>query len=544
MLQILANGIQLDTREVNFNLNLKNPFFQNELDGSYAYDINLPLTDSNKKNLSQFAHRLSSNQKYPTVFSEVFFSGRKLFDGNFIVTSSGKDIRGSIGIGQSNFLYLSKKYLDEINYGSKTFADEAEALAYFNNIKNQFYPDVAFALPVLKSQSADTYLPSGTTGYFEKEFMNKWDPLAETYTIDDSGDKGIIMPQMYLLFILNKLFSENGYFLKDNFFITDPEYSKLILFNIYNANGGIPDIDDKPGYDAEITNINYNFHIAHQTISSLITGLQNLLNVRFYFNHNTKSVKALDALEILNSTDFIDITDKIISGHQEEINEIDGFKLTQTVDDTDETSKNFEEIDSFIEKFYGGTVETINDLPSKYIGWKYYYIISEESFYIWDSITESWGATSSPFRFMFFKPNQDLSIESGITSLLDISPQMVFTTSAIDYRDILIRLMFYKGYVEYASSGDYYPTAQNTYNNKSLQHYLSTLYLTRWKKYLDFILNARVVTFKAQFSAADISSFDLSKKYRIDGIDYLIKEIKTPISDRTIEPSTIECYKV
>jgi hypothetical protein len=45
-------------------------------------------------------------------------------------------------------------------------------------------------------------------------------------------------------------------------------------------------------------------------------------------------------------------------------------------------------------------------------------------------------------------------------------------------------------------------------------------------------------------SASEFKNFDYSKKIRVDGIEYLVKEIKLPISENEIGPAVMTCYKV
>lgn len=540
MLQLFADGQPLDTAGVKFNITLKNPLFQNKMEGSYVYNLKLPFTDRNKK-IINYAHRLDSFNSIPTPKIQCLFNGQNLFEGPYIYTGGKGEISGHVALDMGNFLYYSqKKYLDEIDYGSKSFVDIAAALTYFNSIVDKFYPEVDFVLPMIQGHITDSFLPAGTTGYFEKDNINHWDNIGSSYTVDSSGDKGIISPQLFLQLVLKKIFQSTGYSFNDLFFATDNEFSKLILFNIFNANNGIPDIDGRPGYDSSVLNLQYNQHVPHTLISDLISGLQNLLNVRFFFNHINKQATAKDALDILSATDYIDITEKVISGHELELQQNRGFNLKQNPDNTDEKYKLFVEQESNYEKMYGGTVDTIADLPVKYMGYNRYYVIAEEEFYLWNPVSETWSVGSSPFHTFFFVPEKEYTIESSISSLA-IAGGLAgneFGNAAIDYRDISSRLLFYKGL------RNNYPAGSANFNGKTLTHDLGILYKTRWLRYIDFILNSKIIKFQVMLSAKDVSHFDFSKKYRIDGFNYLVKEIKVPITESAILPAKFECYKV
>jgi hypothetical protein len=52
------------------------------------------------------------------------------------------------------------------------------------------------------------------------------------------------------------------------------------------------------------------------------------------------------------------------------------------------------------------------------------------------------------------------------------------------------------------------------------------------------------VEIEVYMSAAEFKHFDYSKKIRVNGIDYLVKELKLPVSDIAIGLATLTCYKV
>lgn len=543
MLQLYADGQQLDTAGVKFNITRKNPLFQNKMEGSYVYNLKLPLTDRNKK-IINYAHRLDGHNDIPTPNILSLFNGLELFQGPLIYTGGKDRISGHVAMDQGNFLYAAQnKFLDQVDYGKKTFADEAAALTYFNSIRDKYYPDTDFALPHTKSET-DVYLPNGTTGYFEKDTMNFWDHSAETYIITSAGDRGIIVPHLYLQFVLKKVFSESGYQFDDRFFAVNDDWAKLIIWNSYNANGGIPDEGDKLGYDSDITKIIYGLHCPHVKISDFITGLQNLINMRFFFNHTTKKVTAKDSLDILSDPNYIDITNKVISGHELKFKKKNGFELSSMPDSGDSHFQiSVDHGEAFLDQ-YGGVVENVSDLPSYYLGYRYYYVSSENGFYAWHNNTQTWSSIGSlEVIHKFFTPPSEYKIESCISTLRKCSYANFSQhgNAAIDYRNITPRILFYNGMVY---SVYYFPSSLYRRNDKRLHYRDIFLYTNRWKKYLDWILDPKIIKIKAQLSAADIKDFDFSRKYRISGINYLVKELKAPVTDNAIGPATLECWKV
>jgi hypothetical protein len=547
MLELLANGQQLDTAGVKFNLTLKNALFQKSLDSGYVYDLQFPETDNNKKNLINFANRLETINQCQEPVIESFYNGLKLFEGPFIYSGGKNKLRGSVGVGQGNFLYQAKnKFLHDIDFGKRIFFNEASALSTFNYYAkyNKTYPDenLNFALPYLPGKT-DSYLPNGITGFLNKDTFNKWDPVNETYTIDSGGDKGVLVPMLYLSFVLKTLFNNLGYDLTDDFFSPDPILNNLIIFNTVNANGGIPTIDGKPGYYSDITNIIHNRHLPNVLIGDFIKSLQNMLNARFFFNHMDKSVRIKNADEIISSPEYIDLSSKILKDRELDTNTIKGFSLNLTSDDSDTVFKAQKDHEEIMMKLFGGSVPTYSDLPESLFKYSIYYVLDEEKLYVWEYSSETW-TESQPFSFLtkYFKLPEDLKIESRFSSLYQYSNihTASFANPAIDYLDITPRLLFYKGYFDY--SGSSYPYAK--YSNGLYTLRPESLYLKFWKKYFDFLSNTKIVKFSAILSAADIKNFDFSKKYRINRIEYLVKEIKIPISEREIGVATMKCWKV
>jgi len=69
---------------------------------------------------------------------------------------------------------------------------------------------------------------------------------------------------------------------------------------------------------------------------------------------------------------------------------------------------------------------------------------------------------------------------------------------------------------------------------------LFTSQLQDWVEWL--VYDAKHVKFKAVFTPAQLRSIDFSKKYRILGNNYLIKEIKVNLIDDHLSESEIDAY--
>lgn len=117
------------------------------------------------------------------------------------------------------------------------------------------------------------------------------------------------------------------------------------------------------------------------------------------------------------------------------------------------------------------------------------------------------------------------------------------------------RFLFYRGIQWDSLHGSYplgTPDVYDQEGNKIAEANLALkwegeygLYNQLWKPVIEnFILKTRTVEIERLFTAVEIRNFDFSEKVRVKGVDYLVKEIKIPITDRAILPASMTCYKV
>jgi hypothetical protein len=124
-----------------------------------------------------------------------------------------------------------------------------------------------------------------------------------------------------------------------------------------------------------------------------------------------------------------------------------------------------------------------------------------------------------------------------------------------DYTNFSLRLLFYRG-LKLDSNDKLYPLASNDVydfdGSKIADANLSLkwdgeygLYENFWKDYI-YWWNERKKLAKVTklMSVTDIINLDWSKKYNIEGVNYLLKEISISIKNNQLLPAEIEMYKV
>ncbi|MFN4254530.1 MAG: hypothetical protein ACK4Q5_05950 [Saprospiraceae bacterium] len=124
--------------------------------------------------------------------------------------------------------------------------------------------------------------------------------------------------------------------------------------------------------------------------------------------------------------------------------------------------------------------------------------------------------------------------------------------SAQAEQDTAIRLLFYRGYntstigpVPFGSLDVKNMVAGAVIANYSLfwdgQY---GLYEKWWKEWLDFLSKTKKVERKIRLSAGDLAALDMTKKYRIHNVDYLLGRVSVNITMRGIQPATVELYTI
>lgn len=551
---ITASGQRLDMYDdISFTITLKNPIFQKSLESSYIYDVNLPLTTHNKKLLLNFSNRLTSINKYTDVKVGVFFNGLKMFEGTFVYTGGVNTISGSIAIGQGEFLYYAfKRYLNGLDYGIQTYASASSAFSHFTWDVDKIYPEVNFSLPFMKGRGVDdlfTYLPEDTPGIYLPNYMNFWDPEGGggyEYVIGE--EKYIAIPQLYLNYVLDKLFNHYGYRVSESYLKNDAAYNRLMLFNLYNAHGGIPDDGEAEGYTADIRKIYWSKHVPMVLISDFISGLQNLLNIRFVFEPQSNSIKIFDTLDVIRRSEYRDIS-SLVKRFTDKKNISEGYSIKFSPDGSDAYYAHSIDWEKNRESEFGGELDTLTELPQYYMGFKFYYVKEINKFYEWNIIDEDWDEIPYLLKTKFIRPNQEFSIDSVVSPLTEdiIRPDLpatAFGNSAYNFRNVPPRLHFYCGRV-LSYDGNTYPISRSYFGNKALEfHRQHAEAENRWKLYTDTLLQTKAISAIAMFDAATIKNFDFMMKYRIDGVNFFIKQIKVPINKYKIGNSVIDAVKV
>ena len=594
MLQIYANDRQLDTAGVKFNITLKNPMFiTGDLEGSYIYNFKLPLTTLNRSVL-EFPDRI---EKYPGFSTDmdcrITFDGIPIVDQSTITVkyTGGNFLTANVKCGIGHIFYkLKDKLLSDIDLGGvrNLCGSPFIPIDYYNETVAGSYPDYDFVLfPVQNTEFyKDTNVDDNWKNNIQivnyylngsfRQGLSSGDPTGGTFT-----------PFPYIVYILNQIFGGYGYASKSNVFLQNGDLRRLVLYNNYadTVTVAVPDPGPPPTV-VYSSKANHNINLANQVPQYSVLDFLGDLRVfalAYFVDSHSRSFDIKFLNDIIRSADYIDYTDRTAPLRDIDHEKANGYKFSWEVSSDGWAGKYLHrDLSRFTIK---DPVATVLDLPFDEYNEinDVRLVIDQDVYYIF-----RWDEASSGFTWNYFSYRFN-DVESGSDPFWEmkskISPLMVdkladqnaqsptrswlvpvieqsgsnkfFLNSEyqLHFNDPGKRFLFYRGMHQDSIGGSYPLGTNDVYNyagDKIADANLSLkwegaygLYLNLWKTYLNWYINVRkLVTFSRIFAAPEIRNLDFSKKHRIDGTDYLIKEIKIPVTEKEILPAKMDCYRV
>ncbi len=268
-------GLQIDGKDVDlgddfsFTMNLKNPMF-NDL-GGYTYPFKIPNTPKNSS-IFDFRHRVESTSDVYKLGNGIFtWNGHSLFTGPLkMKILNNKLFEGYLIENDSDFYNKAKKLLlTQFDFGEKVFNDQYEAIDFLTESAHFAYPDIEFACPVIYN---DLYFDPPATDD-ELKYYNHWhyDTTNRLWltTTGGSPQRTILIPMLYLRYILDVISHGMGLELIDELFTSHPDLNSLVLYNSLSCNS--PFYPNPP----EITHIKFNNHLPIISIMDFIIAIEN-----------------------------------------------------------------------------------------------------------------------------------------------------------------------------------------------------------------------------------------------------------------------------
>ncbi len=537
MWSITVNSQPLDLPDkLSITLNRKNPLFNTE--GDYSFPFKIPYTLNNARILS-FINRIEANNDQYQVFSgELKWDGILYFSGSLKVKNANNDSFELILYSNEGDLNFKIKNLNlkQIDFGDLEFDDKTDALIYMALAQDKYYPDRPCCFPQIQNKE---YFDPPTEDE-DQMFFNRY-VNGIIYETTPLGNKNLIVPMLFVRYVFEKIFDQLGYFLEDSLFTSDADFNKLALFNSLCAN----DILDEFTYSFE--HIYFNLHVPDVTLGDFFKAVSSFFNSYYFVNNKSKTVKLIPAKDILSDTQIIDFSKNVLSINFEAEDQIIGYTLSLSMDGGDKSFETLSQNEENDLKSLKGAVKSVSDLPEFPIAeiGEYRYVIdidmtkgmSPQKIWI-DGIVFN-RIVFSKFLYLYAKSEISIGMSSLYSANFDEFACVCSNTFA-DYKDIGIR-MFYAAYN--SIDHPHYMYAKNrTTNNGMFFNQPNNSFMKYWKDWIYFRMKSKPVKIIRQMSFLELSTFDFSKKYRINGINYLISEIQVSINGDQIMPATIKAY--
>lgn len=297
------------------------------------------------------------------------------------------------------------------------------------------------------------------------------DYLQEDPEIDGQYVDSPVVPQFFANWVLKQIALVTGTTITGSF-LSHPLWSKLILVNLREVETG------------EITVKN---HLPPFTIVSFILELRKIANLRFVFNTVEKSLKIDFWDECLSAPAAFDWSEKAVLGENKTPENNTRIQLRMMVDGNDAIAK---------------------DKPA------------ELADYLSPEVAGSRnGIATVDMRFSTLLTDP----ESGLAICKQEGQSTQFAQDAKPWAP---RLLFWHGVVEG------FPRALPSMNALSL--FPAVLAGNCWKETI--ALRKRMFYLKKDFiiNETDIAKLDFSKKYHVDGVDYIIAQINVSVPIRGV----------
>lgn len=570
MLTINSENDYLDIGEATINVSLKSPFMT-DLDGSRVCpSITFPVTDKNVK-FFEFIHR--PQKRRDDNFSRdlsIKFSDISLFSGSvYVQNANNKKYECFFGLGKGDFWkQVENKSLRDLELGGErtyTSLDSSNPGSYASVIGTQ-YPTHDFAVFPVYNENIAVNIPHLSCNWQnDVRQLNPGAPYV-VYTI--------ATPFPYVAYVLEQIFSEHGYLIKENK-VYDDEYGmrRICLYNPIIAKNGYV----VSSYDFTIR---LNEHCPDVTIKTFLQEICKQFNISIFIDKN-KRVYIISNDDIVVKTATMRFSAKATKDsfiiNFEQVYKKYVFKWT--ADDTDEFWA--DNIKDIVDVIKIDPVATFADLPTNppvldleagmlclvQDEYKYYQ-------YTYDSGTGTYSWVyycldhASSYEVGSGTEDETYTVESQITPVLDEWMESGYPNgfqyfakvkvygnyrnfkTDNSFEEFGIRLFMNHGlqYLYGVTPGHLWPVGHSDVHNllsfPPFNLFLDNNYFSfvrvlhiNFIHWLLYVMKA--CKFSQYITPAEFSNILLQEKYDIDGVPVIIGEIITDFSNNSIGESEI-----
>ena len=534
---------------------------------SGAYNYNIPFTGNlwtalgnlvNAVNLQTPMHGFVASRRRYEIRSGTeicFFYVEKPF------SYTSDSVTFNIYFATGNVSNFYAPLLNQWTY--QPDAAQVHILAHMKNMLDypyyrEFFTERQYCFP--KMINTDFY---STNDYLSSVIYNNYNGTVGVYDIN--LNENLAVPFLFVKYIVERMLLDSGYRLGGSFF-EDPEIATLILYNnralgflYYNDNEHVSDI------------LYFEDHVSMTTCGDFLNMLKSKFSLSFKFDARKKICFIDGSKDIINSLKRKDYTNKAEPYHNSEMIVKKGFTFGFEFDSSDAYVEDYiRDLSSYTLK---GAKQTTDDLPMiGNVSGDVRYVSNMNMWCYWDVNDNSWKGLAQNLMDKIIGDGETEVRVKGSPVFIRWKPYdpragaetkqlMAWTAQrgthnglnkGVDNRSIGSRLLFWRG-IDQDENGEDYPLASyEPYNfnfdknwNYSLQWETENGLINKWwKEYIRFWNSTRMVTHRMILSAHELIMLDEREKIRIDGIDYLMKEMRISFSQNGIEKIEADLYMV
>ncbi|MDD4554444.1 MAG: hypothetical protein PHP04_09605 [Bacteroidales bacterium] len=540
MLSILIADQPLDLSEdFSVSLNLKSPLFNDV--GDYSFPFKVPTTARNMSILGWKNRIASIASIYETHEGSFRWNGIVLYSGQIRIKSAGeKNFEGILYVNKGNFNYEIKNLmLNSIDLGVKEFTSDNQAMDYFNWSLTRFYPEVDFSMPQITN--LDFFDPPANTP--ELNAYNVIFPDGKLHkTTSDGTKRTILIPFLYLKYVLNKLAENFGYRLEDKFFTSCPELSRLVIYHSVNLNEVLFGLQQ----------LYYSRFVPKVKVSEFIAGLEKWFNCSFHVDSRQRVIRIVSNRDVLLRSELVNFSGNILSISQEIPDEITGYRFLLGPDSGDKVYQAQLDAEKGITDYIRGAVSTFSEIPPYPFTWlgDIYYVVDTNSWWQFSvngiTFLAEWqqlpNGPSLTDKF-FYKWGDDKNKYETIFSSLSDNFGVVSCGNPGTDKDKITPRLFWVG----MTGGYGTPSQLRGLANDSVFSLrypgANGIFNLYWKDWVDWIMTTRKsVKIEKQMDFIELKNLDFTSRYRVNGINYLVSEVSVTLTKSSIKSAQLKCF--
>jgi hypothetical protein len=438
--------------------------------------------------------------------------------------------------------------------------------AYMNSKATQAYPAVTHTFfPILNPDGSDVFFWETTPYVNFFAFGGRF--------FDEGQRAYFCQPQLYLFFILERLFAFMGYAADFSAFddIQYSEYKQLVVYNNNSMEGFLNSVIENRQRGTPISSIDLSRHVPDMTLGEFLNAIRVFLGLQIDFSLASRKAIITPLRELVTRVsaateeDWTALCEPQAANSE---NEAQGFTLRFEPDESDKFVE--EKVKSLDGMLLAAPVQVVADLPAFPQNPTEVRLVRAENVYykaVLDEETDtySWEYFSEPLQdFVQGDGQQSVSTVAmpltmfrgleenyGREWLVPAVKQPLSLTGLGKSRQLFgLRLVFYRG-LHKDSLNNVYPLASSdVYNwqgqkiaDKSLRwDGQEGLYRNLYVDWLQFLGGTRLSKRKVRLEAAHLSRLSFGQAVRVDGVRYLIYRVRVTLPINKL--AEVELYKL